>query len=303
MQWIKKLTEGLKKSANNISDNVATIFSGRKIDEEMLEELEEALIMADFGPKIAAAIIDDLRDKKLGKEASDEVIKEFVASHIAEIIAKNARKLKISFPPRPFVILVAGVNGSGKTTTIGKMAHDFIQQGYKVKIAACDTYRAAAVAQLEEWCKRSGSEIIKGEGREPASVAYQAFEKAIEDDSDILLIDTAGRLHNKQHLMEELSKIIRVIEKLDLSAPHENILVLDATTGQNAIEQVRIFSNFMKISGIITTKLDGTARGGVVINISEQFKLPVYMIGIGEKIEDLREFEPKEFASALIGAK
>ena len=302
MSWLDKLKSGLGKSSEKISGGISDIFNKRKLDKSTLDELEELLISADLGAATAAEIIEKFAEEKFDKEAKPEEIKEFLASIIAEILEPAAKQIEIDEEAKPHVIMVVGVNGNGKTTSIGKMAHFFKAAGYKVQIAAADTFRAAAVAQLAEWAKRAGVECFTGkDNQDPASVAFQALEKAKTDSADILIIDTAGRLQNKQNLMAELSKISNVCKKVLPNAPHNTILVLDATTGQNAISQVEEFKNSANLTGLIVTKLDGTAKGGIVVALAQKFGLPIHAIGVGEGIEDMKPFDAQEFANQLVG--
>lgn len=300
MSWFTKLKSGLFKSSNTISKGITQIFTHKTLDQEALDELEDTLIMSDMGTAVAKAIITSLGQDKFAKTVNPEEIKTFLALKISELLNPVAVELDVS-KAKPQVIVVCGVNGNGKTTTIGKLASQYLNQGKKVTLAACDTFRAAAVDQLEIWANRVGCELIKGEpNADPASVAYKALESARESGADLLFIDTAGRMHNKTNLMEELAKIIRVMRKLDDSAPHDVLLVLDATTGQNALAQVETFKNIVNITGLILTKLDGTAKGGILLAIAHKYKIPVYAIGIGEGIDDLNHFDPTDFAKALV---
>jgi fused signal recognition particle receptor len=302
MSWLNKLKSGLSKSSLKLNEGIKDIFVRRKLDDATLEELEDLLITSDLGVETAALITAKLAKNKFDKEISEDEIKTELAESIAEILRSVAVPLSINPANKPHVILMCGVNGSGKTTTIGKLASNFKTEGKSVIIAACDTFRAAAVEQLEVWSKRSGCPIIKGnEGVDPASVAYDAYMKAVDEKYDVLIIDTAGRLQNKKNLMEELSKILRVLQKIDPATPHDCVIVLDATTGQNANAQVKVFKEMMNLTGIIVTKLDGTAKGGVVVSLAKQFGLPIHAIGVGESIEDLRPFVAEEFADSLVG--
>lgn len=299
--WFKRLSSGLNKSSSKLNDGLKNIFINKKLDDETLEELEELLISSDIGVKTSSLIISKLAKNKFGKEITLDEIKLEISDILEKILKPATKPLEIK-DKKPHVIFVCGVNGAGKTTTIGKLCANYKKQGKKVVIAACDTFRAAAVEQLEVWSKRSKSKIIMGkENSDPASVAYKAFEYAKSNNADILIIDTAGRLHNKKNLMEQLKKITKVIKKLDESAPHDSLIVLDATTGQNANNQVRIFSEAVDITGIIVTKLDGSAKGGVVVSLANEFNAKIHAIGVGEAIEDLREFDAKMFAKSLVG--
>jgi fused signal recognition particle receptor len=274
----------------------------RELDDAMLEQLEELLIAADMGVDTAMRVTANLAEGRLGKRLSVDEIKEILATEIARIMEPVARPLPL-YPKKPQVILVVGVNGSGKTTTIGKLASQFRAAGKKVVIAAGDTFRAAAVEQLQIWGERAGVPVLTApEGSDPASLAFDAMTKAEAEGADLLLIDTAGRLQNRQDLMEELAKIVRVIRKKDPEAPHNTLLVLDATTGQNALSQVEIFRKLADVSGLVMTKLDGTAKGGVLVALADRFGLPIHAIGVGEQIDDLSPFDPEDFARALTGA-
>ena len=274
----------------------------RVLDDEMLEQLEELLISTDMGVDTALRVTANMAEGRMGKKLSVDEIKSLLAAEIARIMEPVARPLPI-YPKTPQVVLVVGVNGSGKTTTIGKLASQFRAAGKNVVIAAGDTFRAAAVEQLQVWGERAGVPVLTApEGSDPASLAFDAMTKAHEDGADLLLIDTAGRLQNRGDLMEELEKIVRVIRKKDETAPHNTLLVLDATTGQNAVNQVKVFQEVSDVSGLIMTKLDGTAKGGVLVSLADKFGLPIHAIGVGEQIDDLSPFDPEEFAAALTGA-
>ncbi|MCV6598561.1 MAG: signal recognition particle-docking protein FtsY [Mangrovicoccus sp.] len=273
----------------------------RALDDEMLEEIEELLITADMGVETASRVSAAMAGGRMGQRVSSLELKELMAAEIARIMEPVAKPMPI-YPKRPQVVLVVGVNGSGKTTTIGKLASQFRAAGKEVVIAAGDTFRAAAVEQLQVWGQRAGVPVLTApEGSDPASLAYEAMEKAEADGADLLMIDTAGRLQNRADLMEELAKIVRVIRKKDPEAPHNTLLVLDATTGQNALSQVEIFQKLSDVSGLVMTKLDGTARGGVLVALADRFGLPIHAIGVGEQIDDLSPFDPEEFAAALTG--
>lgn len=300
--WVSKLKSGLGKSSSKLNEGIKDIFVRRKLDDETLEELEDLLIMSDLGIETATLVCSNLAKNKFDKEVSPEEIKEELSKVIEGILADVAIPLEITGEHKPQVILMCGVNGTGKTTTIGKLASSWKNEGKSVMIAACDTFRAAAVEQLEVWAERSDCPIIKGkEGVDPASVAYEAYEKARAEKTDVLLIDTAGRLQNKKNLMEQLTKIVKVIKNIDESAPHNSLIVLDATTGQNANSQVKVFGEMVNLNGIIVTKLDGTAKGGVVVSLAKQFGLPIHAIGVGEGIDHLRPFDAKSFADGLVG--
>jgi fused signal recognition particle receptor len=301
-KFFQKLKSGLSRSAEKLGSGIAAAFTKRKLDDEALEELEDMLIGADLGTKVAARVIGEFRRTRFGKEVTDTEIRETLAADIAEILAPVAVPLVPDGTKSPFVILMTGVNGAGKTTTIGKLASQYRDQGLSVMLAAGDTFRAAAVEQLQVWGQRTGAEVVSAPANtDPASLAHDALARAAKNGADVLLIDTAGRLHNKTALMEELRKIIRVIRKLDETAPHAVLLTLDATTGQNAVAQVRIFKEMVDLTGLIVTKLDGSARGGIVVALADEFSLPVHAVGTGEQAGDLRPFDAAEFARALVG--
>jgi fused signal recognition particle receptor len=275
----------------------------RVLDDDMLEQLEELLIATDMGVDTALRVTSNMAEGRMGKKLSVDEIKSLLAAEIARIMEPVARPMPI-YPKTPQVVLVVGVNGSGKTTTIGKLACQFKAAGKQVVIAAGDTFRAAAVEQLQVWGDRAGVPVLTApEGSDPASLAFDAMTKAQEDGADLLMIDTAGRLQNRSDLMEELEKIVRVIRKKDPTAPHNTLLVLDATTGQNALNQVKVFQEVSDVSGLVMTKLDGTAKGGVLVALADKFGLPIHAIGVGEQIDDLEAFDPEEFAAALTGAE
>lgn len=298
--WLSRLSSGLKKSSQKFTD----VLTKSKLDDNALEELEDALIMADLGPKTAAKIVADFSATRFGKEVDELEIKQALAELMTAILIPVVKPLTIQSTAKPHVILMTGVNGAGKTTTIGKLASQFHKDGKKVMMAAADTFRAAAIEQLQEWGKRNHCEVITKEiGADPAAVAYDAMERAKAEGVDVLLIDTAGRLHNKKNLMEELQKIIRVIKKNDESAPHDTILVLDATTGQNALSQVETFKELVDVSGLVVTKLDGSAKGGIVIALADEYKIPVHAVGVGESIDDLQPFTAESYARSLVGLK
>ena len=300
--WFQKLKTGLFKSSEKISDGVKKIFVNKKLDIQTLNDLEELLIMADLGPTAAEKLTAELANEKFDKNVKPEEVRGFLAKKIEETLEEVAIPLVLDAVQKPVVVLVVGVNGTGKTTTIGKLAHQYSNEGKKIMIAACDTFRAAAVEQLQIWAERSNTDFVKGsQGCDAAGLAYEALEKAKSKNIDILFIDTAGRVQNRTELMEELAKIIRVIRKLDPESPHHCLLTLDATTGQNALSQVEIFKEMAEISGLIVTKLDGSAKGGILLSLAEKFGLPVHAIGVGEKIEDLQSFEAGEFAKSLMG--
>ncbi len=300
--WLQRLRAGLSRSSSRLRDSIATVLRKRRLDAETLEELEEALIGADLGVETAAELVQELAKTRFGKEVTDEEVRTALARSVAAILEPVAQPLQLDPAHRPAVILVCGVNGTGKTTTIGKLAHQFKAGGERVLLAAGDTFRAAAIEQLEIWGERTGCEVVKRPpGADSAGLAFDALKLAQGQGADVLLIDTAGRLHNKQALMDELAKVVRVLKKVDPAAPHEILLVLDATTGQNARAQVETFRAMVPVSGLVVTKLDGTARGGVVVALAKQFGLPVRALGVGERVDDLRPFEAQAFADALLG--
>ena len=300
--WFQNLKTGLFKSSEKISQGVKKIFVNKKLDIQTLNDLEELLIMADLGPSAAEKLTAELANEKFDKNIKPEEVKTFLAKKIEETLVDVAKPLILNNSKTPSVVLVVGVNGTGKTTTIGKLAHQYSSEGKKIMIAACDTFRAAAVEQLQIWAERSNAEFVKSsQGCDSAGLAYEALEKARSKKIDVLFIDTAGRVQNRTELMEELAKIIRVIRKLDPESPHHCLLTLDATTGQNAVSQVEIFKEMAEISGLIVTKLDGSSKGGILLSLAEKFSLPVHAIGVGEKIEDLQSFEAQEFAKSLMG--
>lgn len=300
--FFSRLKEGLSRSTQKLSGGITTIVRKRRLDEEALEELEELLISADLGTEVAQRVIREFRRTRFGKEVSDEEIKTALAEEIATILLPVALPLVLDPTLKPHVVLVVGVNGSGKTTTIGKMAQQYREQGLRAVLVAGDTFRAAAVEQLQVWGERTGCPVIAGPPNgDAAGLAFDALKRAQAERADVLLIDTAGRLHNKSVLMDELSKIIRVMRKQDPTAPHSVLLVLDATTGQNAVQQVKVFKEMVAVTGLVVTKLDGSARGGIVVALAEQFGLPVHAVGVGEKASDLRPFDAGDFARGLVG--
>ena len=301
--FFNRLKEGLSRSTSRITETLTTVFRKRRLDDAALEELEELLISADLGVDAAARVIAAFRRSRFGREVTDEEIKHTLAEEIAAILAPVAKPLVLDPARRPHVVLVVGVNGTGKTTTIGKLAQMYREQGKRVVMVAGDTFRAAAVEQLQVWGQRTGCEVITGApGADAAGLAFDALSRARAQGAHLLLIDTAGRLHNKSALMEELRKIIRVLRKLDPAAPHSVLLVLDATTGQNAVAQVRVFKEMVDVTGLVVTKLDGSARGGIVVALAESFGIPVHAVGVGEQVGDLRPFDAVEFARGLVGA-
>jgi len=300
--WFQRLRAGLSRSSAALRTNITAIITRRKLDQATLDELEEALISADLGVETAALLVEELAKTRFGKEVSEQEVRRALADSIAAMLEPVARPLELDPGKRPQVILVCGVNGTGKTTTIGKMAAELKAGGHSVTLAAGDTFRAAAIEQLQIWGQRTGCPVVaKPAGSDAAGLAFDALQQARAEGADVLLIDTAGRLHNKQALMDELAKVVRVLKKLDPAAPHETLLVLDATTGQNARSQVETFCAMVPVTGLVVTKLDGTARGGVVVALARQFGLPVRALGIGERVDDLRPFEARPFADALLG--
>lgn len=302
--WFSRMAKGLGKTANKLSKGLTDIITKSKLDQDMLDELEEVLIAADLGPKTAAKVIEEFSKDRFGKDISEEEIREALADVMADILEPVAFPLKINKPEKgPYVILTCGVNGAGKTTTTGKMAKQYTEElGLSVIIAAADTFRAAAVDQLAVWAKRGGAKIyFKDVGADSASVAFEAYERAVEENTDVLVIDTAGRLQNKKNLMEELKKIVRVLKKKDENLPHSVLLVLDSTTGQNAYSQVETFKKMVDVTGLVVTKLDGSAKGGVLIGLADQFGVPVHAIGVGETVDDLRPFNARDYARSLMG--
>lgn len=300
--WLARLRAGLAKSSNRLTQGITDLFTKRKLDDEALEELEELLITADLGVATAARVTGRLAKARFNQEVTPEEVRAALADEVAEILEPVARPLEIDRAHKPFVVLVVGVNGSGKTTTIGKLARQFRDQGLALSLAAGDTFRAAAVEQLRIWGERTGCPVIaRDTGADAAGLAFDALKDARERGDDLLLIDTAGRLQNKTALMAELEKIVRVLKKQDETAPHAVLLVLDATVGQNAHSQVEAFREMTNVTGLVVTKLDGTARGGVVVALAESFGLPVHAVGVGEKAEDLRPFDARAFARNLVG--
>jgi fused signal recognition particle receptor len=300
--WLARLRAGLSKSSSRIVDGIAGVLTGRKLDSAAVEALEDVLITADMGPATAAKMAATVSATRFGKDVTPEEVRGALAEEIATVLEPVAQPLTVDPAHRPYVVLVIGVNGTGKTTTIGKLARQFVAEGKRVTLAAGDTFRAAAIEQLRIWGERAGCPVIaRDTGADAAGLAYDALETARRDGADILLIDTAGRLHNKADLMAELEKVIRVLRKLDETAPHECLLVLDATTGQNALAQVETFRELAPVSGLVVTKLDGSARGGVLVALAEKFGIPVRAVGVGESAEDLRPFDAISFARGLMG--
>lgn len=300
--WSSRLLGGFRKTSEKLSENLSGIVGTTRLDEAQLDDIEDALILSDLGPRAAARIRERLSGERFERGADEAAIRQAVAAEIAAILRPVARPLEIVAFPRPQVILVIGVNGSGKTTTIAKLAHLFQEQDYGVMLAAGDTFRAAAIGQLGIWAERLGVPIVRGpEGGDPASIVFDAVKAATDQGIDTLIVDTAGRLHNRRELMDELAKIRRVLGRLNPEAPHDVVLVLDATNGQNALQQIEIFKEVAGVTGLIMTKLDGTARGGVLVAAAEQYGLPIHAIGVGERIDDLRPFDPDLVARVIAG--
>jgi fused signal recognition particle receptor len=300
--WTERLFGGFRKTSERLSENLTGIVGTTKLDDATLDEVEDALILSDLGPSAAARIRASLAEQRFGKDIDEQGLKEAVAEEIAAILRPVAKPLEITAFPRPQVVLVIGVNGSGKTTTIAKLGHLFQEEDYSVMLAAGDTFRAAAIGQLTVWADRLGVPIVKGpEGGDPASIVFDAVKQGTEAGTDVLIVDTAGRLQNKRELMDELSKIRRVLGRLNPEAPHDVVLVLDATNGQNALSQIEIFKEVAGVTGLIMTKLDGTARGGVLVAAAQQYGLPIHAIGVGETMDDLRPFDPDLVARVIAG--
>ncbi len=302
--WFAELRKGLARSSSALSENLAGALTRRKLDEDTLDQLEEVLIKADLGLAMAGRIRDIIATGRYERGLSSEAVRAVLAAEVARVLEPVAEPFVPDPANRPHVVLVVGVNGTGKTTTAAKLAHHLKARSLNVMLAAGDTFRAAAIDQLKIWGGRVGAEVVaKDVGADPAGVAYEALERARQAGTDVLLIDTAGRLQNKSDLMAELAKIVRVLKKLDPSAPHSVVLVLDATTGQNALNQVEIFKEIAGVTSLVVTKLDGTARGGILVAIAERFKLPINAIGIGEGIDDLEPFDAHDFARAIAGVE
>ncbi len=300
--WFSRLREGLSKSSSRLTDGINAIFTRRRLDDEALGELEELLIASDMGVGVAEEVVAALRRTRFGQDVSPEEIRTALAAEVARLVEPVMKPLRLDPAKKPFVILVVGVNGSGKTTTIGKLARQYRDAGHRVVLAAGDTFRAAAVEQLQIWGERTGSPVVvRAQGADAAGLAYDALVEARAMSADVLLIDTAGRLQNKADLMAELQKLVRSVKKLDPAAPHSVLLVLDATVGQNAHAQAEIFRQMVGVTGIVMTKLDGTAKGGVLVSLAEKYGIPIHLIGIGEGLEDLRPFEAHSYARGLVG--
>ncbi|ABD05073.1 signal recognition particle-docking protein FtsY [Rhodopseudomonas palustris HaA2] len=302
--WWRRLSSGLKRTSSSIGTALSEFISKRKLDRAMLDEIEDVLLRADLGTEVATRISDAVGEGRYDKMISAGDVKEIVAAEVEKVLAPVAKPLVIDRAKKPFVVLVVGVNGSGKTTTIGKLSARYAAEGHKVMMAAGDTFRAAAIEQLKVWGERTGTPVIAGaQGSDSASLAFNALTTAKEQARDVLLIDTAGRLQNRTELMNELGKVVRVIKKVDDTAPHAVLLVLDATVGQNALSQVEAFTKTAGVTGLVMTKLDGTARGGILVAIAEKHKLPVHFIGVGEGVEDLAPFTARDFAQAIAGTE
>jgi fused signal recognition particle receptor len=306
LNWFKKLKSGLSKSASKVDNAISSITGKKTVDKEELDNIEDHIILADLGVEVASRITKRVKEQKFELNEKKEITKldisETLASEIEKILLPCESNIFDKFKSKPHVILLAGVNGSGKTTTAGKIAEKFRVDNKTVVLAAADTFRAAAVAQLETWADRTGAKIVSGlDGGDSAAVAYKAVEKAKIENIDIVIIDTAGRLQNKKDLMEELTKTCRVVSKLDPDAPHQKIVVLDGKVGQNANSQLKIFNDSIGLTGMIITKLDGSAKGGVVVSLAEKFKIPIHAVGVGEGLDDLQDFKAVSFSRALAG--
>jgi fused signal recognition particle receptor len=300
--WWRRLSSGLKRTSSSIGTAVADLVTKRKLDRAMLDEIEDVLLRADLGTEVAARVAAAVGDGRYDKAISADEVKTVVATEVEKVLTKVAQPLAIDAATKPFVILVIGVNGSGKTTTIGKLASRLRGEGRKVMLAAGDTFRAAAIEQLKIWGERTGAPVVaRPHGSDAASLAFDALTQAKTDGIDVLLIDTAGRLQNKTELMSELEKVVRVMRKVDASAPHAVLLVLDATVGQNALSQVDVFRKVAGVTGLVMTKLDGTARGGILVALAEKFGLPVHFIGVGEGVDDLAPFTARDFSRSIAG--
>ncbi len=302
LSWFQRLSQGLARSSRELTGNIAGVFTKKKLDEDTLQDLEDVLIRADLGMETALRVTDALSASRYGRDVSDADVRTIMAAEIEKVLTPVAKPLELDLQIKPHVVLVVGVNGTGKTTTIGKLAAKLTAGGLKVMLAAGDTFRAAAIEQLKIWGERTGSTVVSSKlGADAASLAFEAYEKAKAAGSDVLIIDTAGRLQNRVELMAELEKIVRVLGKHDPDAPHTVLQTVDATTGQNALNQVEIFRNVAGVSGLVMTKLDGTARGGILVAIAAKHKLPVYFIGVGEQVDDLEPFSASDFAKAIAG--
>ncbi|MDD9908298.1 MAG: signal recognition particle-docking protein FtsY [Ahrensia sp.] len=300
--WFSRLKGGLARSSNQLTESITGVFTKRKLDEDTLQDLEDVLIRADLGVDTAMAITDTLASQRMGKDITSEEVRDVMAQEIEKVLDPVAAELELDLDHRPHVILVVGVNGSGKTTTIGKLSQKLNDGGFSTLLVAGDTFRAAAIEQLKIWGDRTGSPIVsRALGADAAGLAFDAYEEARQGGHDVMLMDTAGRLQNRTELMDELAKIVRVLKKQDPDAPHTVLLTLDATTGQNALNQVEIFKDVAGVNGLVMTKLDGTARGGILVAISAKHKLPIFFIGVGEQADDLEPFEARDFARSIAG--
>ena len=299
---LKKLSRGLEKTASSLKNNIKGALFDRKLDAQVCDDLEDALLQADMGAAVAGKLVQPLRQGKFSADISPQQVQQHLQDNITALLAPVAKPLEIDETKKPYVILMVGVNGSGKTTTIGKLSQKLQNSGKKVMLAAADTYRAAAVEQLDVWAQRTNTPIVKPEkeGTDPASLLYKAYEKAETDGVDVLICDTAGRLQNRQDLMAQLEKMVRILRKKDETAPHASLLVLDATVGQNAHSQLETFKEIAHISGLVVTKLDSTAKGGVVVSLAQTHQLPIHFIGVGETVDDLKPFDGEDFAKALL---
>ncbi len=299
--WSDRLLGGFRKTSDRLSENIAPVGNAR-LDDATLDEIEDALIMSDLGPEAAGRVREALREQRFGNEITERQLREAVAEEIAAILRPVAKPLEVTAFPRPQVVLVIGVNGSGKTTTIAKLAHLFMEDDYEVMLAAGDTFRAAAIGQLQTWADRVGVPLVRGpEGGDPASIVFDAVKRGTNEGTDALIVDTAGRLQNKRELMDELAKIRKVLGRLNPEAPHDVVLVLDATNGQNALSQIDVFREVAGVTGLIMTKLDGTARGGVLVAAAQKYGLPIHALGVGEQLDDLRPFDPDIVARVIAG--
>lgn len=302
--WLQRLNEGLSRTSESLSNDITSLFTKRRLDAATLDELEDLLIRTDLGLDMAARITARLKQERFEKDIAPGEIKQVLSDEIAAVLRPVAQPFRLDAGKKPYVVLVVGVNGTGKTTTIGKLSQLLSSQGKKLVLAAGDTFRAAAIEQLKIWGQRTGARVVaKEQGSDAAGLVFEAYDAALAEQADALIIDTAGRLQNRAELMEELAKIIRVIKKRDESAPHAVILTLDATTGQNVLSQVDIFGKTCGVTGLVMTKLDGTARGGILVAVADKYKLPVHFIGVGEGVDDLEAFDADEFAKALVGTE
>lgn len=300
--WFSRLKDGMRRTSSALAENITAIVTKRKLDDDTLQELEDSLIQADLGIDMAMRITEALAKGRYDKEISLDEVRDVLSTEVGAVLEPVAKPLVLNSERRPHVILVVGVNGTGKTTTIGKLANRFRADGLKVVLAAGDTFRAAAIDQLRIWGERTGATVVaRAPGADSAGLVYDAYEGARQDGADVLLIDTAGRLQNKSDLMDELAKVVRVLKKIDDAAPDDVLLVLDATTGQNAMAQTEVFRDIAGVTGLVMTKLDGTARGGILVAIAAKYGLPVHAIGVGEGIDDLQPFDAAEFAAAITG--